>query len=114
MAEVEATIPENSETITASEAVVEEPAAQAPEAKRGRGRPAGARDKAPRAYKPKVRAEPIPQPVEPKKAAPKPAPEPQTVRAESPPPVERPPSPDPLPRAHCFVKHRSSCSTSGM
>ena len=42
MAEVEATIPENSETITAPETqeVVEEPEAQAPgpEAKQGRGR----------------------------------------------------------------------------
>jgi hypothetical protein len=69
MAEAEATIPENSETITEPETTVEEPQApQAPEPKRGRGRPAGAKDKAPRITKPKVRVEPIPQPAEPKPA----------------------------------------------
>ena len=69
MAEAEATIPENSETITEPETIVEEPQApQAPEPKRGRGRPAGAKDKAPRA-KPKVRVEPIPQTAAPKACA---------------------------------------------
>jgi hypothetical protein len=66
MAEAEATILENS---TEPETTVEEPQApepqapepQAPEPKRGRGRPAGAKDKAPRTIKPKVRVEPIPQ-----------------------------------------------------
>ena len=109
MAEVEATMsqtslladaPENSETIEAPPAI-EAPAAQepAPEPKRGRGRPAGAKDKAPRAAKPKVRVEPIPAPVEPKaKPAPKPAQAPQAGDLPSiPPPVveERPPSPEP-------------------
>ena len=92
MTEVEATIPENSESIAPeTQEVVEEPPAPA-EPKRGRGRPAGAKDKAPRTTKPRVRAEPIPQPVEPKRAAPKPAPAP----VEEPPQVEeRPPSPEP-------------------
>ena len=81
MAEVEATIPENSETIEAPPAI-EAPAASqevsqepAPEPKRGRGRPAGSKDKAPRTTKPKVRAEPIPprEPPAPKRA-PAPAP----------------------------------------
>ena len=75
MAEVEATIPENSESIAAPETnEVAEPA-QVPEPaepKRGRGRPAGARDKAPRTTKPKVRVEPIPTPV-PKASATAPA-----------------------------------------
>ena len=92
MTEVDATIPENSESIAPeTQEVVEEPPAPA-EPKRGRGRPAGAKDKAPRTAKPRVRAEPIPQPVEPKRAAPKPAPAP----VEEPPQVEeRPPSPEP-------------------
>ena len=70
MAEVEATIPENSEPQDAPEE--QAPAAAPPESqpeeppKRGRGRPAGAKDKAPRSTKPRVRVEPIPQP----KAAP--------------------------------------------
>ena len=98
MAEVDATIPENSESIAPeTQEVVEEPPAP-PEPKRGRGRPAGAKDKAPRTAKPRVRAEPIPQPVEPKRAAPKQAPAPaqvhQAVEPEST-PVERPPSPEP-------------------
>ena len=62
MAEVEATIPENSEPQDTPEE--QAPAAAPP--KRGRGRPAGAKDKAPRSTKPRVRVEPIPQP----KAAP--------------------------------------------
>ena len=71
MAEVEATIAENSETIEAPPVVEEPPAVQeiTPEPKRGRGRPAGSRDKAPRTAKPRVRVEPIPQP----KQAPAPA-----------------------------------------
>ena len=99
MAEVEATIPENSETIEAPP-VIEEPPAQepAPEPKRGRGRPAGAKDKAPRTAKPRVRVEPIPQPAAPK-PAPKPAPAPAQAGGlpdRAPPPVEeRPPSPEP-------------------
>ena len=94
MAEVEATIPENSETIEAPE---EPPAAQeaAPEPKRGRGRPAGSKDRAPRTTKPRVRVEPIPQPAP--KATPAPAPTPAPAREPSPPtPVEEsPPSPEP-------------------
>ena len=102
MAEVEATILENSETIEAppeeTPAVSQE--AQ-PEPKRGRGRPAGSKDRAPRATKPRVRVEPIPQPAP--KATPAPAPTPVEER----PPVadqaaccrspveERPPSPEP-------------------
>ena len=104
MAEVEATIPENSEPQDAPlgappqapadtpapepQAAVEEPP------KRGRGRPAGSKDKGPRSTKPKVRVEPIPQPKA--KAAPAPAqastaPAPQAHPVE---PVEaRPPSP---------------------
>jgi hypothetical protein len=101
MAEAEATIPEqqqaalaapNSETITEPETIVEEPQApQVPEPKRGRGRPAGAKDKAPRTTKPKVRVEPIPQP----KA--KPAPAQAVVTSDVTPPVveQRPPSPEP-------------------
>jgi hypothetical protein len=119
MAEAEATIPErqqaalaapNSETITEPETTVEEPQApepQAPEPKRGRGRPAGAKDKAPRTTKPKVRVEPIPQP----KAKPAPAPVPAPIHqsgvpntptqsgvvSDTTPPVveQRPPSPEP-------------------
>ena len=69
MAEAEATIAENPEPQDAPEE--QAPAAAPPESstqpdepppKRGRGRPAGAKDKAPRSTKPKVRAEPIPQP----------------------------------------------------
>ena len=94
MAEAEATIPENSETITEPETKVEEPQApepQAPEPKRGRGRPAGAKDKAPRTTKPKVRVEPIPQPMA------KPAPAPAVDLSDITPPVveQRPPSPEP-------------------
>ena len=96
MAELEATIPENSETIEAPP-VIEEPPAQepAPEPKRGRGRPAGAKDKAPRTAKPRVRVEPIPQPKQAPKQAPAPA---QAALAPERPPspvVERPPSPEP-------------------
>ena len=59
MAEVEATIPENSEPQDAPEeqapAVAQpEPSTQEEPPKRGRGRPAGAKDKAPRSTKPKV------------------------------------------------------------
>ena len=104
MAEAEATILENSETITEPETIVEEPQApepQAPEPKRGRGRPAGAKDKAPRTIKPKVRVEPIPQPKA--KPAPAPAgdlpdrspPAPAPAQAVATPPVERTPSPEP-------------------
>ena len=95
MTEVEATIPENSASITEAETneTVEEPKVpEPPESKRGRGRPAGSKDKAPRATKPKVRVEPIPQP------APKPAPKPLHQIQEAPPPTvveERPPSPEP-------------------
>ena len=101
MAEVEATIPEQEVTIPENSEIapeIVEPPAPA-EPKRGRGRPAGAKDKAPRVAKPKVRVEPIPQPVEPKaKPAPKPAQAPQAGASPSiPPPVveERPPSPEP-------------------
>ena len=98
MAEVEATIPENSETIEAppeeAPAVPEEPA---PEPKRGRGRPAGSKDRAPRAAKPRVRVEPIPQPEPKAKPAPAPARASEPERPQRPPSpvVERPPSPEP-------------------
>ena len=97
MAEAEATIPENSknsETPEPQEAPPAPSAPSAPEPKRGRGRPAGSKDKAPRV---KVRVEPIPQP-EPK---PKPAPATSSQQAGgnetlAPPVVEqRPPSPEP-------------------
>ena len=109
MDEVEATIPENSETIEAPPAI-ESTASQepAPEPKRGRGRPAGSKDRAPRTTKPKVRVEPIPRPEPKVKPAPAPAgdlpdrspPAPAPAQAgdwsdQSPPPVERPPSPEP-------------------
>ena len=93
MAEVEATIPENSETIETPPAI-EEPSAQEPEPpqaepKRGRGRPAGSKDRVPRTTKPEVRAEPIPPRELPApKRAPAPAPVPEPVE-------ERPPSPEP-------------------
>ena len=96
MAEVEATIPENSETIEAPPVIEEPPAVQeiTPEPKRGRGRPAGSKDRAPRTAKPRVRVEPIPP-----KPTPSPAPAPVQVSQapERPPsPVEeRPPSPEP-------------------
>ena len=94
MAEVEATIPENSETIeeptVEAASQVQEPA---PEPKRGRGRPAGSKDRAPRTTKPKVRAEPIPsrEPPAPKRAAPEPSPAPEPTHAME----QRPPSPEP-------------------
>ena len=97
MAEVEATIPENSETIIATETEIVEPPAQVPEPpeeKRGRGRPAGAKDKAPRT-KPKVRAEPIPQPAAKPAAKPAPAPAQAVDLPDTPPVEERPPSPEP-------------------
>ena len=101
MAELEATIAENSEP----QAPEEQPLADAPPQpaaddppKRGRGRPAGAKDKAPRAIKPKVRVEPIPQPEA--KATPKARPAQAPAAAD---PVAeqsaveaRPPSPEPL------------------
>ena len=104
MAEPEATIPEKSELPEppdAQEAQAAEPAqsstvpvpAFSAEPKRGRGRPAGAKDRVPRA-KPKVRVEPIPTPV-PKAPAPAPA---VDLPSRST-PVEhveaRPPSPEP-------------------
>ena len=98
MAEVDATIPENIENSEATpepqEPVAPEPtpAEPAPE-KRGRGRPAGSKDRAPRTTKPKVRVEPIP-PREP--PAPKRAPAPAQEPERPPSPVEeRPPSPEP-------------------
>ena len=106
MAEPEATMsqtslladaPENSEPPKTpeapepQEAQASEPAPSA-EPKRGRGRPAGAKDRAPRA-KPKVRVEPIPTPK-----APAPAPA-GDLPGRAPPVVEhveaRPPSPEP-------------------
>ena len=93
MAEPDATIPENSENTTPETQEVAEPPAPA-EPKRGRGRPAGAKDKAPRSTKPKVRVEPIP--------APKATPAPSQASTEPPAethPVEdvkaRAPSPEP-------------------
>ena len=106
MAEVEASIPENATTIVENSTTIPEKAEtiptiaqetiEAPAPKRGRGRPAGARDKAPRT---KVRVEPIPAP----KAAPRASQASTEPPAETHPvePVEaRPPSPEPpLPRA---------------
>ena len=103
MAEVEATIPENSEPQDAPEE--QAPAAAPPESqpeeppKRGRGRPAGAKDKAPRSTKPRVRVEPIPQP----KAKAAPAAQggvssqltPPSTEEATPVVEERPPSPEP-------------------
>ncbi len=90
MAETEATIPEpvsEAAAEPAPEAATPEPPV---EPKRGRGRPAGSKDKAPRTVKPKVRAEPIPQPAEPKAAT---KPKPVAAVEAPPPPVaeERPP-----------------------
>jgi len=104
MAEVEATIPENSEPQDAPEeqapAVV--PSESQPEEppKRGRGRPAGAKDKAPRATKPKVRVEPIPQPKAKAEATQRVGgihPPTPNMEGEIPTPVveARPPSPEP-------------------
>jgi hypothetical protein len=107
MAEVEATIPENSETIEepvvpAPQEVSQEPA---PEVKRGRGRPAGSKDRAPRTTKPKVRVEPIP-PREP--PAPKRAPAPAQEPERPPSPVEeRPPSPEP-PSPRTLIRQTSA------
>ena len=97
MAEVEATIPENSETIEAPPAIepaaLQEPEPSQAEPKRGRGRPAGSKDRAPRTTKPKVRVEPIPSRESP---APKRAPAPEPTPEPIPEPVvERPPSPEP-------------------
>ena len=110
MAEVDATIPENIENSEAppepQEPIAPEPtpAEPAPE-KRGRGRPAGAKDRAPRVTKPKVRVEPIPHATPQPKAKPAPAAKPPVDEevAESrssssqlaPPVEERPPSPEP-------------------
>ena len=65
MAEAEATIPQEPETIPQEPATIPPepetiPQTITPEPKRGRGRPAGAKDKAPREKKPRVRVEPIP------------------------------------------------------
>ena len=87
--------PKTPEAPEPQEAQASEPALSA-EPKRGRGRPAGAKDKAPRA-KPKVRVEPIPTPV-PK--APAPAPVSAQAAGDLPGSVaehvdHRPPSPEP-------------------
>jgi hypothetical protein len=95
MAEVDATIPDNSEPPQAPADEPPAPATQAADAppKRGRGRPAGAKDKAPRA-KPRVRVEPIPQPEPQAKPAPAQASEPAADPVGA---VEaRSPSPEPL------------------
>ena len=97
MAEVEATIPQNSEQPAALSETPEpqetpapsEPPAVSAEPKRGRGRPAGSKDRAPRT-KPRVKVEPIPQP-EPKQ----PTPAPLGDLPDRSPPPERPPSPEP-------------------
>ena len=99
---MEETIPENSENTqqvedppvqespqeTQSEAPQEpvEPATQ----KRGRGRPAGAKDKAPRARKPRIveqplEPEPVPAPAAPEPQAPAPKASVQKVQAAPPP-----------------------------
>ena len=109
---MEETIPENSENTqqvedppvqespqeTQSEAP-QEPVEPATE-KRGRGRPAGAKDKAPRARKPRIveqplEPEPAPAPVVEAPATPAPKPRVQKVQAPRPEPpiVPEPPSP---------------------
>ena len=66
MAQVEESIPDNLPEPEAVQEPTQPAETQEPvETKRGRGRPAGSKDKAPRA-KPKVRAEPIPEPKAPK------------------------------------------------
>ena len=101
---MEETIPENSENqekvedpvqetaVEEKEAVAPEPVKQPPE-KRGRGRPAGAKDKAPRARKPRI----VEQPLEPEPApAPAaPAPKPKVQKVQQAPPPEPPMVPEP-------------------
>ena len=108
MAEVESTnepISAEAETIPQAEPAEppEPPAVEPP--KRGRGRPAGSKDKAPRVTKPKVRVEPIPQPE----------PQPEKARKPAPPPVEeeRPPvararTPSPEPPSPRTLFHQTS------
>ena len=107
MAEVESTIetiPAEAETIHAEAAKIPDPA-EPP--KRGRGRPAGSKDLKPRATKPRVKVEPIPQP-EPEQPAPKarkPVPRPVEERSgtssqlptpeDSPPVADQPEPPSP-------------------
>ena len=81
MAEVEATIPENSEPQDAPEeqapAAPLEPSAQPeePPPKRGKGRPPGSKDRVLRVVKPKIRVEPIPSKVKPEVTPAEPPPE---------------------------------------
>ena len=123
---MEETIPANSENTqqvedppvqespqeTQSEAPQEpvEPATQ----KRGRGRPAGAKDKAPRARKPRIveqplEPEPVPAPVVEAPAA-TPAPKPRVQKVQAAPPPEPPVVPEPpSPRSQQREAARLTC-----
>ncbi len=90
---------ENSEIAEIPEPVVEaqpepaEPADPPAEEKRGRGRPAGAKDRVKRTVKPKVRIEPIPAPAEPPAEPAEPS-QPSQPQPQPPlPPEPEPPSP---------------------
>ena len=105
MAEAEATIPENSESIPEQKENVPDisPEPAPAESKRGRGRPAGAKDRAPRTTKPKVRVEPIPKQVQPEPAAHPMEP----VEARPPSPEPPPPSPEP-PSPRTLIRQTSA------
>ena len=107
MAEAEATIPQEVETIPEkvetipekipNEQKMEESPSPVP---KKRGRPAGSKDRAPRASKPRVRSEPIPQQATEQAAEPAAEPAAQAVRDSKPlptpapaPPETEPPSP---------------------
>jgi len=108
---MEETIPENSENTQqvedppVQESPQETPQSEAPQEpvepateKRGRGRPAGAKDKAPRARKPRIveqplEPEPVPAPVVEAPAAP--APKPMVQKVQPAPPPEPPIVPEP-------------------
>ena len=108
---MEETIPENSENTQqvedppVPESPQETPQSEAPQEpvepateKRGRGRPAGAKDKAPRARKPRIveqplEPEPVPAPVVEAPAAP--APKPMVQKVQPAPPPEPPIVPEP-------------------
>ena len=96
MAEPEATEPVTEEALETPDPIVEPPAEPEPKDKRGRGRPAGSKDKAPRVVKPKIRVkvEPLAAPVE--APAPEPAAEPAASSSAAQPPAPEP-TPEPSP-----------------
>ena len=101
MSEAVAETMETKETIEAAPQAADAPAEDPPEpAKRGRGRPAGSKDAAPRKKKITVRVEPIETPPPEPKAKAKPAVKPPVEKAEEPPQEEQAqePSPPPTPR----------------